>query len=233
MENNFRNLVAFWDDNLVESHVGHEVSLVIEYFKNKNINEISYIDVGANVGKYYEILSKNFIIKKVVMVEPHPGLYDYLVSKFPKFETHNFAISDVNGESFFDVSAAEYYSQKENDNLDGLNLGLSKLSNVGGSIKVKTVSGHDFLKNYIGDTLHEIDFIKIDTENVDYKILKSMKDIIKYSPKKPFIVMEHNYHNDMSTEDAKKIYEDFLVECNYEGLDFESLHSNVYLIPKN
>ena len=165
------------------------------------------------------------------MVEPHPILYSYLIDKFPNFKIYDFAVSDFNGESFFDVAAADYFFKK--DDLDGLNLGLSKLSSKGGNVKVKTISGDEFLKIYVGDLIHNIDFIKIDTENRDYNILKSITPIIKDLKKKPFIVLEHNYHNDISKEEAKKIYEDFLSECDYDGLDFEDISSNAYLKPKN
>lgn len=231
MEDKIKDKIKYWDDNIVESHAGHEAKLVIEYFTTKNVKEISYIDIGANTGKYYDILKKSFTIKDVIMVEPEPNLNRYLVEKFPDMKVFNFAISDVNGESFFDIHATEYFFEK--NEFDGINLGLSKLSNSNGKIKVKTVSGYDFLKNQIGELINDLDFIKVDTENRDYNILNSIKDVIKGLDKKPLIVIEHNYHNDMSKEDAKKIYDSFLYECGYDGLDFEEVSGNAFLKPKN
>jgi hypothetical protein len=77
----------------------------------------------------------------------------------------------------------------------------------------------------------DFNFIKIDTETFDYHILSSLKNFIKKLEVKPFICFEHNYHNTMDREDAKKIYNEFLIECGYTGEDFELLGGDVSLTP--
>jgi len=40
-----------------------------DYFGPKNITKLSYIDIGANVGKFYDVLSRDYSIERVIMVE--------------------------------------------------------------------------------------------------------------------------------------------------------------------
>jgi len=225
------NNIKYWDDNIVESCVGHEVNVMKMYFLSKGKKKIKYIDIGANTGKYYDVLIKNnFEIEKVIMVEPARALFNYLVEKFkniPNSFIYDYAISDYNGDGKLNVWNLEYDTENiENKPLNSINLGLSKLSDNGQDVKL--ISGYNFLR-LMGD---DFDFIKIDTENRDYNILSSINDYIKSLKNKPYIIYEHNYHNDISYDGAKFIYEKFVSECDYDGLPFDNLHSSVYLTPK-
>ena len=83
---------------------------------------------------------------------------------------------------------------------------------------------------YVND-LESFDFIKIDTETQDYQILKSMMPLIQSLNKKPFILFENNYQNQMSKEDAKKILDDFTDNCGYEPINIDELFGDSYLKP--
>lgn len=224
------NLIKHWDDNICEGHLNSEASIVIEYFKNKGINEINFIDIGANVGKYYETLSRHFKINKCVMYEGSRILSDYISNKFkdnPSVEVYNYAISNEDKLTYFNEESIKYFLSKED--LDGLNLGLSKVSNVSGTpVQMRDIFG---LLNERYEFFSNFDFIKVDTETLDYFILSSLKDFIKKLDKKPFICFEHNYHNMMEPSEAKEIYETFLKECGYYGDEFETLSGDVSLFP--
>ena len=64
-------------------------------------------------------------------------------------------------------------------------------------------------------------------------ILESLSKFISKLEKKPLICFEHNYHNTISKESAKKIYEDFKLICGYKGLDFDNLGGDVLLTPED
>ena len=172
------NLIKHWDDNICEGHLNSEASIVIEYFKNKGINEINFIDIGANVGKYYETLSRHFKINKCVMYEGSRILSDYISNKFkdnPSVEVYNYAISNEDKLTYFNEESIKYFLSKED--LDGLNLGLSKVSNVSGTpVQMRDIFG---LLNERYEFFSNFDFIKVDTETLDYFILSSLKDFIK------------------------------------------------------
>jgi FkbM family methyltransferase len=218
------DLIKLWDDELVEMHIGTEINYIKDFFKDKT--KLSYIDIGANVGKFYDVLSKTYEIEKVVMVEPAPKLFEYISEKFKHIQNckmYDFAISDEYGETFFQTHSLD------NSTNEHINMGVSKIHENEGH-RIKMVSGLDFLKNYVND-IEEYDFIKIDTENYDYQIIKSITNVISQLNKKPFILFEHNYHNSISEEEAKKILNDFIENCGYEQLNFETLNGDCYIKP--
>jgi FkbM family methyltransferase len=226
-----QNLIKYWDDNICGGHLNSEASRVINYFKNKGITELSFIDIGANVGKYYDTLSEHFTIKNCVMYEGSRILSDYLENKFKNItgtEVYNYAISNEDKLTYFNEDSIKYFLNKED--LEGVNLGLSSVSNTNGTpVQMRSIFN---LLNERSEFFSSFDFIKIDTETLDYFILDSLKDFIKTLNKKPFICFEHNYHNVMESSEAKSIYEKFLLECGYNGDDFETLSGDISLIPK-
>jgi hypothetical protein len=164
------------------------------------------------------------------MFEGSRILSDYLKTKFkdtPTIEVFNYAISNEDKLSYFSEETIEYFLNK--DNLEGLNLGLSQISPNGGTpTQMRDIYG---LLNERFDFFSDFNFIKVDTETVDYFILSSLKNFIKKLKVKPFICFEHNYHNTMDVEVAKQIYHEFLSECGYIGEDFELLTGDISLTP--
>ena len=224
MKNNI-NIIKYWDNHLVEQHVLTEISYLKSYFPISSIQNLKYIDIGANVGKFYDILSKEYIIDRCIMVEPAPELFAYLQKKFEHLsncELYNFAISDRTGYTKFHICSTE-------GDLSSVNLGLSRMIH-NGDIEIKMLSGFDFLTQHIND-LESIDFIKIDTENQDYQILRSIQPVIAQLKKKPFILFEHNYMACMSEQEARKILIDFTSTCNYESVDFDALFGDSFIKP--
>jgi FkbM family methyltransferase len=206
-----KDLIKKWDDELIEKHIGTEINYLRDFFGDKNVTKLSYIDIGANVGKFYDVLSKEYEIEKVVMVEPAPQLNEYIKEKFqsvPNCIIYDYAISDRSGKTFFQTHSIEHSTP------DHINMGVSQIHKSEG-YEVQMISGYDFFDQYVND-LESFDFIKIDTETQDYQILKSMMPLIQSLNKKPFILFENNYQNQMSKEDAKKILDDFTNNCGYE-----------------
>lgn len=220
-----KDLIKIWDEELIEKHIGTEIRYLQEYFSNKK--NLNYIDIGANVGKFYDVLSKFYQIDNVFMVEPAPQLFEYISEKFkekPNCKLFNFAISNENGETYFQTQCID------NSTTERIDMGVSKIHKNQSGLLVKMVSGYDFLNDYVNN-LEEIDFIKLDTETHDYLILESIIPIIEKLEKKPFILFEHNYHSLMSDQEAERIINEFTSRCQYESINFKSLNGDCFIKP--
>ncbi len=210
--------IEFWDNEVVSIHIGTEINWIREFLNERNIKKISFIDIGCNVGKFYDILSKEYEINKCDMVEPSKNLFKYLQTKFnedKKVTLFNFAVADQNGNFSFNESVSDTWDGELSQNT--INLGLSKLGKNDGD--TLCISMDNFLRNYCTIPPEEISFIKIDTENRDLNIINSMTDFIKEKNIKPLIIFENNFHNDMSYEQAKSIIDHFSDSCGYERID--------------
>ena len=74
--------IKYWDENLVEKHIGQELFFLMKYLDEKNITNISFIDIGGNVGKFYDKLSEKYNINNCLIVEPSKYLVEYMEEKF-------------------------------------------------------------------------------------------------------------------------------------------------------
>jgi FkbM family methyltransferase len=212
------NSIKYWDEKIVSRHIGMEIKWLIDYLTEKNISEISYIDIGGNVGKFYDELSEKYHIKKCVIVEASKRLSEYMVEKFKNIDSitvYNFGISDSEGEYHFDDSGIDFWADRELN--EDINLGVSKMSNRPG--ETPFIKMDKFLTEFNTIPSNEITFIKIDTENRDIPIVGDMMEYLKINNIRPFILFENNFHNDMSMEDAQKIVDNFCEVLNYEKVD--------------
>lgn len=223
------NSIKYWDEKIVSRHIGTEINWLTEYLDENKITELSFIDIGGNVGKFYDELSKKYTIKKCVIVEASKRLSEYMTEKFKDVNSitiHNFGISDSEGEFHFDDSGIDYWADRELN--EDINLGVSKMSNrPGGTPFIKM---DKFLNEINTIPSNEITFIKIDTENRDIPILGDMIEYLKVNNIKPFILFENNFHNDMSLENAQRIVDDFCNTLNYEKVDL-SINGDKFIKP--
>ena len=104
--------IKFWDDEIVQGHIGAEVQMMQDYFTENNIKKIHYLDIGANVGKFYDLfIERGFEIGNVIMVEPSHDLFNYMVVKFkdvPNCQLYNLAVSDRDGITMFESHIETY-----------------------------------------------------------------------------------------------------------------------------
>ena len=213
-------LIKKWDEEVVFNHCSNEIREISSFFNEKGVKNINFIDIGANVGKFYEILSKQFNIDLCLMVEPNPDIYNYLAIKYRGFRNvklFNFALSESDGNGY--VSDNDYSSES-------FNLGVSRLFSSGSPVKI--VDSYKFLKESLSE---EINFVKIDTENSDYKVLKALFEIISKIKSRPIVAFEHNCEkNNHEYEESRIIYNKF-ISIGYNGLKFDSLIGDSILRP--
>jgi hypothetical protein len=117
-------------------------------------------------------------------------------------------------------------------NDDGFNLGLSAIGTYLNPKKVESIKISDFIKNN-KKILKKVNFIKIDTESVDFEILEDLLDVINDFESKPLIIFEINYFVRSHTKDwAQKILNKF-TKNGYKKIDLFECGSDGILIPKN
>jgi FkbM family methyltransferase len=218
--------IEYWDNNIVHRHIGIEINWINQHLSEKNINKINYIDIGCNVGKFYDILSQKYEIEQCLMIEPSKNLFKYIQNKYLNNENiklYNFAISDTDGNFQFHDSVTDVWEIDLNEN--NINLGLSKLQkNKGDTL---CVSMDNFMRNYCTIEPNKITFIKIDTENRDLNIINNMINFFKEKKINPLIIFENNFHNDMSFDAALNIINRFSDECGYNRVNIETPGDNL------
>ena len=216
-------IIEWWDEYEVYKHCDFELQIIIRYFQERGLKTINFIDIGANVGKFYEVLSKKINIQSCYMVEPDTDLFNYLTSKYKEDEKttlYNFALSDYSGLGF--LSELDYIQEN-------INLGLAMIKPEGQGYEIQVKDACSFIKK-VYDKTPSIDLIKIDTENQDYIILDRIREVIEKLENKPLIVFEHNCWDDKKK--AEEIYNKFL-KIGYKGEPFSVLQGDCVIYPNN
>jgi len=220
--------IKYWDENVVEMHIHSDIFHIKKYFKNLNKDSLSYIDIGSNVGKIYDVLKRDFTIKECEMVEATKCLSDYTKEKYineANVTIHHLGISNIPGmfkmiDDFFD---------KTNGLTSSLNLGLNKVQNTKGD--TLCVKMDYFLKNINSIKPDQIDFIKIDTETKDYYIIKDLTNYLVENKIQPLIIFENNYFFELTVNEAQEIIDNFCNKCNYEPINVATSPGDICLIP--
>ena len=166
-----------------------------ENFIKKISHDLSFcIDIGANIGKYTELLLKE-TAAKVIAFEPLPDAYLDLkkleLNNLNRLKVFNQAIGEKN--EFLELNYASSKSEKASfsDNLEKLSF-YDFHNNK--KMKIKILSLDTFVEENLDDfNQTEIDLIKIDTEGFELEVIKgATKTIKKMSPK--YIQLEFNWH---------------------------------------
>lgn len=225
--------IKVWDDEICYKHVINLVRGVTNLLKQKNIDKLYFLDIGANVGKVYDLIKDVYDVEKVWMYEASPLLYEYLEDKYKdddKVVTNHVAIS--NEEGYINFNEESIKQQIKNGYAytpgDEFNFGLSKIANSKESVKVRTSKLSSLIDDEI---LNNVSFIKIDTENFDFYILEDLLTIIDKFSIKPIIEFEVNWNaSPLSREDASIILGKF-TDLGYEKLTLDDCHGDGILIP--
>jgi len=164
-------------------------------FIKKIRNDLSFcIDIGANVGKYTELLLEE-TEAKVISFEPLEQAFHDLkkieLENSDRLKVFNYAIGEKN--ETLDLNYSNSKSEKAS-----FTKHLDKLSfyefHKNKKVKTKILSLDYFVKENLGLVdLKKIDLIKIDTEGFELEVIKGAQETIKsMSPK--YIQLEFNWH---------------------------------------
>lgn len=236
------NTIKYWDDELVYKFIRPELEQLFTHFKTYNIKSLSYVDVGGNVGKFYDEISKHLTVNKCEIVEGSKMLCEYMTDKFkdnPNITIHNFGLSDEEGIFYFGDEQVKWF---ENTGKDGtgnndVNFGLGSShfvhhDNTDYPGATKFYNGTHFLENFNTIPPQDLKFIKVDTENRDIQIVSSMTDYLVKHNIQPIILFENNYRYFLSLEDAQSLIDDLCDKVGYIRVNLMGPHENIFLLPK-
>jgi len=169
-----------------------------------NLKNFICLDVGFHYGWWSALLLKNIGKKgKVYAWEPNSVLFQKYCKKWPfkNFKGYDYALSNQKGTKKFYITEIEGRGSELNS--------LRKKLNSKNKTKLIELVKTDTLDNWwIKNNKENINFIKIDAEGHDYKILLGGKKMIK-EIKPEFIWIEENSKNVssfMKKNSYKKIY---------------------------
>ncbi len=160
-------------------------------------------DVGANIGDWSIGALNKLSPKRIYAFEPIPDTFELLTKNIGNLEVfpQKIALSDFTGELELNFSLEKSYLS-------------SSFSNAENSSFKKTIcevqKGDNFCDIFKVD---KIDFLKIDTEGNDYKVLKGFEEKIK-NRKIRLIQFEYGPFSIVSKDLLKNFY-DFLNQYGY------------------
>ena len=163
------------------------------------------LDIGANVGKVSLILSRQVgDTGKVYSFEPESNNFELLkknieVNNFRNITPLKYAVTDKNEKSFLRISGACTTHQVCNDTNDETE-------------EIETICIDEYFKE------QKIDFMKIDAEGSEPRIIQGMKETVRINPHLKFII-EYNARILESLNIDKKKYIDELTSLGFSIYD--------------
>jgi FkbM family methyltransferase len=159
---------------------------IITIFNNHNIESLFFIDVGAK--DKLEFLDELASITAIIGFEPNPAELDFVKTKYLK---HNFkslvlsgnCLSDCEGEVSFNITKHASMSSLLETDLGNYqkHFGLYKnFKNWKSNIEIENVikTAAVTLDTFIKDKNEAIDYLKIDTQGSELKILHGAKKLL-------------------------------------------------------
>ena len=168
-------------------------------FKYRGWGSINvYIDIGSNVGEFFDILKKTKVIKKTILIEPSITSYITLKKKYKKNKNifiANCAIGEKKKISYLNIfsdnSFSSFYNLRKKTHFK-----LKKfLFRV---LKIKKINKQKIIVLPLDTFLHKykfvksIDLIKIDVEGYELKVIKGGIKTLK----KTKVLIFENHHDD-------------------------------------
>jgi len=181
------NILSKYKMKWLLKYLGHEkqVREAIE-----KINGEVFIDIGANVGFYSILFSKNF--RKVYAIEPETHNYTHLIRNtrdIKNIKCIKIAISDFNGELPFYLT--EYCGSHS----------LLKTNEAIKEIKVKSMTLEKFF-NVEG--IKCADLIKVDVEGAEFEVLKGALKVMNKI--KRWVIELHDRNRKLELENLLRKY---------------------------
>ena len=212
----FLKKIAIIFFNLLDKYV-HQFK-ILNQLKKIGVNISIYIDVGSHKGTYTDLISRNFYIKKVFMIEPQKNIFDFIKKKYKKLKkvkVFNYGASNKNGYQKLYINKHDLTSSLRKLNKDNKYLNFkAKLfsSNINSLIKnsyeVRTVRLENLIKK---EKIKLIDLLKIDTEGNELEVLYGLGKCIKIIK---IILIEFHSDNVYLGYNNKKIH-NYLLKNNF------------------
>jgi FkbM family methyltransferase len=213
MKNLFHYFLNFLDNNLQQKNL----KIIKKHLKNK-INV--YVDVGAHNGEMIKIITKEFIVNKVLAFEPNPDCFLRLkkLKKNNKLSIFKLALSDKRGFDYLKIGHISSMSTLNNINNQS---NYTKLKKIIMSIfyfdnkiyKKRIKIKKDLLSSILSKSkIIGIDLLKIDTEGHEFNVLKGAKNFLKNIN---LLLFEFHYDNSIIKKYDYEEVNNFLKKNNF------------------
>jgi FkbM family methyltransferase len=214
MKNLFHYFLNFLDSNLQQKNL----DIIKKHLKN-NIDV--YVDVGAHNGEMIEIISNEFVVNKILAIEPNPDCYLKLkkLKYFKKLLIFNLALSDKKGFDFLKIGHISTMSTINDLNDKSVYTKFKKIimsifyfSNQIYKRKIKIKK--DLLSNILKlSKIKKIDLLKIDTEGHEFNVLKGAKNFLKNTH---LVLFEFHYDDSIIKKYSYNDVNNFLQKKNFQ-----------------
>mgnify|MGYP006075122841 CR=1 FL=1 len=193
---------------------------MFKFLKKKGFSKFEvFFDIGAHRGETIKLFTKNFEIKKMYSFEPSKINFDYLKKnslKFNETKKHiriileNFAFGDKNNDikiKYLNESSSSTINEIDTSSKYFKKKSFLLYKNKNNEFYVEENTKQKKLCDYILDNkITKIDFLKIDTEGYEMKVLLGLEKEFK---KVSIIMFEHHY--------------DDMIKKNYKFCDINNL----------
>lgn len=163
-----------------------ELLLLRDFIKQGNI----VFDVGANTGEYTYVLERLAGARHVHSFEPIARLFKELESLFPNVNLHRIALSDKDEITQFKIPIIDGSKFETRGKLDIDYFEPGELSSELIEVECKTLDV--FVKE---NNIEQLDFIKIDVEGHELKVLYGADNSIKRFRPIMLIEIEQRHHD--------------------------------------
>ena len=193
---------------------------MFKFLKKKGFSKFEvFFDIGAHRGETIKLFTNNFEIKKMYSFEPSKINFDYLKKnslKFNETKKHiriileNFAFGDKNNDikiKYLNESSSSTINEIDTSSKYFKKKSFLLYKNKNNEFYVEENTKQKKLCDYILDNkITKIDFLKIDTEGYEMKVLLGLEKEFK---KVSIIMFEHHY--------------DDMIKKNYKFCDINNL----------
>lgn len=207
---------------------------IIEYFYKKKINQILkknlpkkiniFFDIGAHHGETTLEMLSNFSIKDTYLFEPGLDNFKTLSKKISKnsncnIKLFNFALGDEN--KFAIINEVLESSSSTLNSIDTTTKYFKRKKKIlnlfsnSAEIKKNKIEIRSFNEFIHQQKIQKIDFIKIDTEGYEYKILNNIE---KYLKNIGVIQFEHHYDLMIIKNYKFRQINDLLIRNNFKQI---------------
>lgn len=171
----------------------------------------TFIEIGSNNYDTLVYLAKNYSWKGII-VEPIFQVFSS-IERHPNCLYENSVISEEDGvKDFFYFNEKTGWGSLEKKHLEKLSIDINELK----TIKVNSLTFDSLCKKY---NINNIDYLKIDAESYDGKIIRSI-NFLKFNIKEINFEYEH-----LTTEDLR-LTKEYLIKNSYK--ETKQIDSNLY-----
>jgi FkbM family methyltransferase len=189
----------------------------------KFLENADIVDIGSNIGFFSEAVIKNIKYKSLHLFEPCKEYYDHSVTKLSPYRNMHF-----NNCGLSDITEKLSLYKSSGTNI-GWNTFLEKDPNQNDKFLDKMIKEECSLTRFDDYVIDNVDFMKIDVEGFEHKVLKGAINLI--TKFKPYILVEVGWGTAHPEWSQCQIMYDILFDMGYKVVKFTDKTEDILFIP--